>query len=84
VDSDYIVQVARGKYIDARNEGNLLRFINHRCKNPNAVFISVRREGIESVFVKAIKRIEGGQFISIDYGRTYKITDCKCLDCQVK
>jgi SET domain-containing protein len=69
------------EWIDAENEGNTLRFINHRCQNPNAVFISVFREGKESIFVKVIRKIKGGEFISINYGPAYSIAGCQCLDC---
>jgi hypothetical protein len=77
----YLIQVGEKEWIDAENEGNTLRFINHRCQNPNAVFISVIREGKESIFVKAIRTIKGGEFISINYGPDYSIVGCQCLDC---
>jgi hypothetical protein len=56
-------------------------FINHACKNPNACFICVRTEGQDTVYVQAIKEIEGGQFISIDYGQNFKSSPCLCDDC---
>jgi hypothetical protein len=77
----YVIQVGEKEWIDAENEGNSLRFINHRCQNPNAVYISVTKEGEGSIFVKAIRKIKGGEFISINYGPDYSIVGCQCLDC---
>jgi hypothetical protein len=77
----YIFEVPKSICIDAEKEGNATRFINHACTHPNACFICVRTEGHDTVYVRAIKEIKGGQFISIDYGRNFKCNPCLCDDC---
>lgn len=80
-DSLYILEVTKSMFIDAQNEGNTTRFINHACENPNACFVGVRTEGVDTVYVRAIRKIEGGEFISVHYGSHYKLPDCLCDDC---
>ena len=66
-DNYYIMLLEKGWYIDARNVGNLSRFINHSCA-PNCVAerVTVRREKRCGIY--ATQDISANEFISIDYG----------------
>jgi hypothetical protein len=81
--SEYVFQVSETMFIDAEMEGNSMRFINHSCR-PNAAYISVTTEGHDTAYVRAIKEIKGGEFISVDYGPTFDMPNCLCDHCWEK
>ena len=70
-------------FIDAENEGNCTRFINHRCQDFNAVLIPVRIGSQDTVFVRSIKPIQENEFVSIHYGSNYRkfFQYCLCETC---
>lgn len=54
-------------YIDAREYGNFMRFMNHSC-NPNAkVTVETDRDRFERPIVSALKDIQANEFITIRY-----------------
>ena len=88
--SNYIVDMENGKAIDAETVGNFTRFINHRCLNANAIYLPVDRvNGQRTVFVRAIREISGGEFISTNYHDNTEYVKkhffdgniCVCDDC---
>jgi hypothetical protein len=81
--SDYIVEVDNRTLIDAEKEGNVTRFINHRCKDFNAVFIPVRSCSTNTIFVRSIKPINENEFVTINYGSSYLrfFKRCLCESC---
>lgn len=82
-DSQYIVEIDNFTFIDAENEGNCTRFINHRCQDFNAVLIPVRIGSQDTVFVRSIKPIQENEFVSIHYGSNYRkfFQYCLCETC---
>ena len=91
--STYTILIApRYGYIDATHKGNTTRFINNRCENPNAGFVPVQSsDGTKNtMFVRAIRKIVGGEFIV----HIHKLwgwkknnlvnNNCLCIDCAKK
>ena len=64
--------------IDSKKRGNILRFINHSCK-PNCKFVKMNVYGIETLWVKCIKEIKAGNFLSMHYNK--KFDPCCCEAC---
>lgn len=71
-------------YIDARDEGNIARFINHSCQ-PNLEMIPVRVNGQDPHFALfASKDILAGSELTFSYGHTnlidngHKLKKCLC------
>ncbi len=62
----YIMKLESGWYIDARELGNLSRFINHSCE-PNCHLMPVNVSGHMRVAVVASKNIPPGEFLCYDY-----------------
>ena len=62
----YIMKLASGWYIDAREKGNLSRFINHSCE-PNCHLSPVNVSGYMRVAIVANRDISPGEFLSYDY-----------------
>lgn len=62
----YIMFLEPGWYIDAREKGNLSRFINHSC-DPNCHLSPVNVSGHMRVAVVANRNIQPGEFLSYDY-----------------
>lgn len=62
----YIMALEPGWYIDAREKGNLSRFINHSCQ-PNCHLLPVNVGGHMRVGVVASRNIQPGEFLSYDY-----------------
>ncbi len=77
----YMFEINRRWTIDGASRKNLARYINHACR-PNAE--AVLRQG-QMVFI-ALRRIEPGEEITLDYGRDYfdlfiKPSGCRCAAC---
>ena len=64
--------------IDSAKRGNILRFINHSCL-PNCEFIKKDVYGVETLWVKSIKEIKAGKFLSMNYNK--KFDPCFCEAC---
>ena len=71
-------------FIDGEGEeGNILKYINHKCNDPNCemVFLTSTRVGIQ-----AIKKIQAGEYLNYNYGLVYpegsvvRRIKCKCTD----
>jgi hypothetical protein len=69
--SQYIVEIDKATHIDARKGGNCTRFINHRCKDFNAVLVPVQTHTTDTVFVCSIKQIQENEFMTIHYRSDY-------------
>ena len=76
----YLMALDSGWYIDARNEGNLSRFINHSC-DPNCELVPFDVGGYMRVGIFSLQDIAPGQFLSYDYQFDTKHGDkfrCRC------
>ena len=62
----YIMGLGKGWYVDARDEANLARFINHSC-DPNAVVHTINVNGYLRNGIFALCDIRAGTFLSYDY-----------------
>lgn len=62
----YVMSLDQGYYIDAREKGNLSRFINHSC-DPNCKLVRVNVAGFTRVAIVCIRDVEAGEFFSYDY-----------------
>ena len=64
--------IVRGEelVVDARQKGNILRYVNHGCK-PSCTLIQRRVNGVETVWMKASHKIEAGKPLEICYGSEY-------------
>ncbi|KAH7018925.1 hypothetical protein EDB80DRAFT_745984 [Ilyonectria destructans] len=56
--------------IHPRHYGNWSRKVNHACE-PNACLESMKVSGGWRVMIKAVKVIEPGSWVEVDYGRSY-------------
>jgi hypothetical protein len=69
-------------YIDARNKGNLTRYINHSC-NPNCEYKTVWIDGHIRAFVVAIEKITNRTELTTRYCKKKDLPfDCKCITCE--
>ena len=76
----YIMSLEPGWYIDAREKGNLSRFINHSC-GPNCHLLPVNVGGHTRVAIVAKTDIQPGDFLCYDYQFDTKDSDkfvCRC------
>ena len=76
----YIMHLETGWYIDAREKGNLSRFINHSC-DPNCKIIPINVAGHTRMAIFATQKIYPGQFLNYDYNFDTKHGDkfrCRC------
>jgi hypothetical protein len=76
----YIMSLEPGWYIDAREKGNLSRFINHSC-GPNCHLTPVNVGGHTRVAIVAKRDIQPGEFLCYDYQFDTKDSDkfvCRC------
>jgi len=62
----YVMALDSGWFIDAREEANMSRFINHSC-DPNCHLVRLNVGGQMRVGVFSIKDIPAGEFLSYDY-----------------
>lgn len=82
----YLFHVNDNLVIDGTARKNTARYINHSCK-PNA---EAEHEITENrIYVRAVKKIEEGEEITISYGEDYvkdfiNKTGCKCAECLKK
>jgi SET domain-containing protein len=72
---------AGGVFLDAESGGNLTRFINHHCphgEGPNTRSFVV--DGCdERIVIEALRPIEAGEILSLDYGPDYAFGQgCRC------
>jgi hypothetical protein len=79
----YFMSLEGNLFIDTERKGNVARYVNHDC-NPNA-FAELRRlNGLPRVILRAKRKIEAGEEITIHYGKEYKekrLKECKCSKC---
>lgn len=76
----YVMSLEAGWYIDAREKGNLSRFINHSCR-PNCHLSPVNVAGHTRIAIVANVDIDAGEFLSYDYHFDTKDGDkfvCRC------
>lgn len=76
----YIMSLQQGWYIDARNESNLARFINHSCE-PNCRVLQMNVGGSLHMGIYALRDIAPGEFLSYDYHFDTRHGDkfrCRC------
>jgi uncharacterized protein len=83
-DAKYMFEIDRRWTIDGSSRRNLGRYINHGC---DANVEARLRQG-RMVFV-ALRRIEPGEEITLDYGEEYfdlylKVSGCRCAACRAK
>lgn len=83
-ENKYLFETSKTRLIDGSARSNTARYINHSCKPNCEVEIIGGR-----VFVKSIKRIEGGEELNYDYGKEYfdeyiKKPHCRCVSCKGK
>lgn len=79
--SRYLFEVAKTKTIDGWDKRNTARYINHSCK-PNCV-VEIHKK---RVFVLSKRKIEAGEELGYDYGKSYfdsfiEPIGCRCLKC---
>lgn len=76
--SFYIMQSDTDTYIDARNKGNISRFINHSCE-PNCIFQKWLSSDGYHMYLFALKDINKGEELTYDYHFfTKEKTICHC------
>lgn len=76
--SFYIMQSDSDTYIDARNKGNISRFINHSCE-PNCIFQKWLSNDGYHMYLFALKDISKGEEFTYDYHFfTKEKTICHC------
>ena len=76
----YMMHLEAGWFIDAREKGNLSRFINHSCE-PNCKLVRVNVAGHMRIAIMSIKEIKTGEFFSYDYQFDTNHSDqfvCRC------
>jgi hypothetical protein len=76
----YIMCLSQGWYIDAREQSNLARFINHSC-DPNCILLRFNVGGYMRNGIFALRDIMPGEFLSYDYHFDTKHGDkfvCRC------
>lgn len=76
----YVMQLDTGWYIDAREEANLSRFINHSC-DPNCRLTRMKVGDKMRIGIFALGDIAPGEFLSYDYQFDTKHGDkflCRC------
>jgi SET domain-containing protein len=77
----YMFEINTRWTIDGSSRRNLARYVNHACE-PNAEAELVRGR----MMFRALRRIEAGEEITIDYGEEYfelylAKHGCRCADC---
>ncbi len=81
LDTKYLFEVDETWTIDGSTRGNVARYINHSC------FPNAEADVIDGhILIHAIRTIETGEEITIDYGEEYfdefiKPFGCKCEAC---
>lgn len=76
----YVMGLGIGWYIDAREYGNMSRFINHSC-DPSCQVTTINVRGYKRNGIFALRDIKAGEFLSYDYHFDTKQADrfaCRC------
>lgn len=71
VDDDYIFQIRNFAASSAKNFGNWTRFVNHSCRDFNVEAVNDVLGGRRTITFKAIRNIQVGEELLIDYGKNY-------------
>lgn len=84
LDTRYLFEIDEDWTIDGSSRTNTARYINHAC-NPNTEAEIVKGH----IYIHAIRPIQRGEELTIDYGEEYfnefiKPVGCKCSSCQRK
>lgn len=82
----YLFRLDEEVTLDGSSRANIARYINHSC-GPNAQ--AVHHEADQRIVIEAIKKIQPGDEITIDYGKEYfdefiRPIGCKCPKCEKK
>ncbi|CAL2028542.1 unnamed protein product [Caenorhabditis brenneri] len=87
--SEQFMKLSNGFTMDMDRYGSIARYVNHSCKNFNAVFLlkrafvrkNKRKEDIYEYrrYLKASRVIEAGEEVTVSYGFTNK--SCFCDSC---
>jgi hypothetical protein len=64
--------------IYTKEEGNILRFVNHRCWNPSATCRGMKISGKYRMVVVAKRKISAGEEITINCGKAFLKQACLC------
>lgn len=70
-DDDYVFQIKNVASSSARDYGNWTRFVNHSCRDFNVEAVDNVLGGRQTITFKAIKSIDRGEQLFIDYGLHY-------------
>ena len=85
-ESDEVSAPECSVFIDAEQQGNWTRFINHSC-DQDAYFSTMRVGGIRIMAVVASRDVEAGQELTVNYGSEYysvgssKVCGCRSANC---
>lgn len=86
--SCYSMHLDKSHVIDALERGNNMRYINHSCGDvANTISVVVEYFGQLTVFIRATRKIRGGEFLAFDYGpqkRKFFEGRCLCMNCNRK
>ena len=66
-DNSYVMKLYHDRYVNAKEYGNLMRFVNHNDVSPNCKFLKRSINGREHVFVQAVVDIPAESYLSINY-----------------
>jgi len=76
----YVMELEFGLYLDARQKGNVSRFINHSC-NPNCELQKWSVQGVTRIGIFAVKDVAASTPLSYDYQfdtREHARFRCQC------
>ena len=76
----YVMELEFGLYLDARQKGNVSRFINHSC-SPNCELQKWSVQGVTRIGIFAVKDVAAGTALSYDYQfdtREHARFRCQC------
>lgn len=81
----YQFEVSEEKFIDGSSRSNLARYANHACRPNSQAYVYEDDE----IWIEAEKKINPGEQITINYGKTYfdlhiRPKGCRCATCQNK
>ena len=80
-ESDYIMQLKKGWYVDARRYGNVSRFFNHSCApSTTASLWKVGNEPRVGLF--ALRNINVDEELTFSYGDAFRFSECRCSKCK--
>jgi len=73
----YVITFKDGKSgIDGKCKDSPAHFVNHTCKGANSCFQESLLKRV--IFLRTLRRVEGGEEITVDYGPGYNISPCLC------